>query len=203
MEALTFFDLPESAYRRKRCVVCGGSLSQRTGGYTYIMRRQNWLKIGYSNEPARRLKELARPEWASKYIVMPERMDVNRQLLLSAAFAGDDEHAWHQMWRDFHDVGEWFHLFGSAGMVTGEFYDWYHELIRWTDYQSASWPVPDLDDNLDAEDARLFVVSESWRDGVIPARSEPVVVLSSTYMALVASDREGTQDGDRLTRDVS
>jgi hypothetical protein len=109
--ALTLFEVPEHFWQRRQCPVCGGALSV-TYGHTYVVQRQGWVKIGATNNPRRRVNELARPAW-SKHLLSPVGMDWHEPLLVLAVLDGDREHHLHQQFGDFHVLGEWFLPSGS------------------------------------------------------------------------------------------
>jgi hypothetical protein len=101
------FDVPEEMWVRRRCAVCGCALSV-TYEYTYVVQRQDWVKIGATNLPRRRLNELARPAWR-KHVLHPKGMDWNSPLKVLAVVGGDVEHELHKEFSDSHDTGEWFY----------------------------------------------------------------------------------------------
>jgi hypothetical protein len=110
-EPLTLFEPPASAWRLKRCRVCGGAKSTAFGQHpdaqTYVMQRQGWVKIGLSKHPLTRLKEL-RAINRQCYIITPADMDCREPILLVGLIPGDSEHALHEGFADRHVVGEWF-----------------------------------------------------------------------------------------------
>jgi hypothetical protein len=104
MDAL--FEMPRSAYRLRRCPVCGGSLA-RTGTTTYVVQRQGWVKIGMTSNLPERLSVLRRgtPGCVTKH---PAGMDWAEPLILILVFQRDIEHDLHERWADQHVAGEWF-----------------------------------------------------------------------------------------------
>lgn len=101
------FDVPESLWVRRRCLVCGCALSLEYA-FTYLVRRQGWVKIGATSNIRRRVNELARPAWA-QHILSPADMDWSQPLEhLLTLEGGHHEHALHQRFRDDHARGEWF-----------------------------------------------------------------------------------------------
>lgn len=103
---VALFDVPEEWWRRRRCRVCGGALSV-VHGYTYVVQRQWWVKVGATNKPRRRLGELARPAWI-KHLLSPPGMDWTEPLEVLAVVGGDVEHDLHAELAGAHVVGEWF-----------------------------------------------------------------------------------------------
>lgn len=78
-----------------------------TYGYTYLVQRQEWVKIGATNNPRRRLSELARPTWV-KHLLSPDEMDWQAPLTVLALLEEDVEHTMHRAFRHLHVIGEWF-----------------------------------------------------------------------------------------------
>jgi hypothetical protein len=105
---LALLEMPESAYRRRRCPVCRGALSV-TATHTYVVQRQGWVKIGKTSQIDTRLRvlRLNGPNGAGM-VAHPEAMDYGQPLILLALVEGDLEHQWHMDWRACHAAGEWF-----------------------------------------------------------------------------------------------
>jgi hypothetical protein len=89
-----------------RCDVCSGSLASPPAD-TYVMQRQDWVKIGRSKHPETRLKEL-RAIGRQKYIITPAEMDCTQEITLLFVLPGDTEHELHERFADCHVLGEWF-----------------------------------------------------------------------------------------------
>jgi hypothetical protein len=122
----TLFDVPEELYRRRRCRVCGCALSVRHAA-TYVVVRQGWVKIGATDNPRRRLSELARVAWA-EHLLYPDGMDWTEPLDVVTVFDLDVEHDLHARFVDQHERGEWFRLEGP--------------LVSWVDESRAGTLLP-------------------------------------------------------------
>lgn len=112
MSELALFRMPERAYRRRSCPVCGGawSLPVRAGTVTYAVQRQGWVKIGKTANLPRRLMHLrlgVRPDH-SCWVTLPAGMDPGEPLILLGVWRGDREHQLHVRFADEHAAGEWF-----------------------------------------------------------------------------------------------
>lgn len=112
MTELALFRMPETAYRRRSCPVCGGawSLPRRPGTVTYAVQRQGWVKIGKTADLPRRLMHLrlgVRPDH-SCWVTMPAGMDPAEPLILLRTWRGDREHQLHVRFSGDHAAGEWF-----------------------------------------------------------------------------------------------
>ena len=112
-DQLSLFTPERSLYvGLKICLVCGGRLDQRYRGpdvplFTYVMARQDWVKIGMSRHPEVRLKEL-RAINRQRYIITPTEMDCAQPIELLHTWLGDMEHLLHERWAACHAAGEWF-----------------------------------------------------------------------------------------------
>lgn len=100
------FDVPEEAWVRRRCVVCGVALCI-VHTHTYVVQRQVWIKIGATSRPRKRMNELARPDWAN-YCLWPRGMDWIQPLHRLALIEVDVEHEAHVRFAEYHVIGEWF-----------------------------------------------------------------------------------------------
>lgn len=112
MTSLALFDVPESAYRRRRCPVCLGPLripNQAQQWVTYAVQREGWVKIGKTSQLAVRLRvlRLNGPNGAGM-VKHPEAMDYGAPLVLVSLWPEDIEHELHVEYRDDHVIGEWF-----------------------------------------------------------------------------------------------
>jgi hypothetical protein len=101
------FEVADHLWQGRQCPVCGCSMSL-TFSHTYVVQRQDWVKIGATNNPRRRLSELSRPTW-SKHLLSPDGMDWEAPLVALVIVEEDLEHRLHRMVRHLHVVGEWFH----------------------------------------------------------------------------------------------
>ena len=102
----TLFELPESFYVRRRCIVCGVALSI-VHDYTYVVQRQGYVKVGGTNRPRKRINELSRVDWKN-YCLSPEGMDWTEPLIPLSVIGGDIEHETHVRFADCYVIGEWF-----------------------------------------------------------------------------------------------
>lgn len=112
-EQAELFEVPEAWWVRRRCVVCKGTLArthlrhETDPVWTYVMRRQWWLKIGKSYQPDIRRKVLAMPSPGCR-VICPDLMDWSEPITIEALIPGDCEHELHIVWRELHAAGEWF-----------------------------------------------------------------------------------------------
>jgi hypothetical protein len=106
MDESALFDVPDEWWVRRRCQVCGQAL-RVTHTHTYVVQRQVWIKIGATNKPRRRINELARPAWR-QHILYPRGMDWYAPLHTHAIIEADIEHRAHDLFAEYHVIGEWF-----------------------------------------------------------------------------------------------
>lgn len=108
------FELPEAAYRRRSCPVCGGAWNTRTptagGVLTYAIQRQQWVKIGKTTDLEQRLRDLRRltRPGGGVMVTIPAGMDHRAPLVVVNTWLGDYEHPLHLRYADHHAAGEWF-----------------------------------------------------------------------------------------------
>lgn len=85
------------------------TLSRSADGFVYVARAGAYLKIGYSNDPERRLFEIRTRPCATKRLIEPEglnRKSATPWLALPGSRA--DEKALHWLARNYRTAGEWF-----------------------------------------------------------------------------------------------
>lgn len=106
-------EIPEAAWRLRRCPVCRGALydgrNDAEGTLTYAVQRQGWVKIGRTAQLEVRLRilRLNGPNGAGM-VRHPAAMDYGAPLLLLRTWDGDLEHDLHVRFRADHAAGEWF-----------------------------------------------------------------------------------------------
>lgn len=93
-------------WRYRQCRVCKGALSRKYP-FTYLVSRQQWIKIGGTNNPRRRINELSRLDWA-QYVLWPEGMDWTRPVARLLVVEQEWEHELHIQFAEYHVTGEWF-----------------------------------------------------------------------------------------------
>ncbi len=106
LDPSALFEVSREQWHLRQCPVCGGALSV-THTHTYVVQRQDWIKIGATSNVRRRINELRRPAW-TKHLLSPDGMDWHRPLATLAVLEGDTEHQLHERFADSHARGEWF-----------------------------------------------------------------------------------------------
>lgn len=95
-----------SVLQLRNCV-CGGWREPLEGRaqFTYFVQRQEWVKIGRTNNLAARLAAL-RSNASS--VRIPSAMRTDAPLNLQFVIEGDVEHGMHRYFARWHVTGEWF-----------------------------------------------------------------------------------------------